>query len=495
METIVDIGPGRLRGRVTDGIHVFKGIPYAAPPFGPRRLQPPQPVQAWSGVRDALVWGAKPPQAPYPAPLEVFLPELDVPGEDCLTLNVWSPDLRAAGLPVMVWIPVAGFEHGTAAVPFYDGSRFARDGVVLVSINSRAAAEGLAYLEGGAANRGLLDQLAALEWVRDNIAAFGGDPDNVTVAGESAGGHSIGTLLSMPRAEGLFRRAIIQSGGGHAVFPVPTAQRVARALADRLGVAATREALAAVPVDQLLQAQGQLTGDLMANPDPQRWGPEVAVGGLLWAPVLDGDVVAARPIDRIAAGAGGGIDLLAGSNLEEWNLFLVPSGAIDQITPEMLAGVTAAYGLPVEQALVAYRATHPGAGPGELLAAITGDWWFRIPALQLADAHAAGPAATYMYEFAWRSPQFEGRLGACHGLEIAFVFDTLGLDTEPTAGPAPPQQLAEAMHAAWVAFVTGGNPGWAAYDLDRRATMRFDTTSEVIDDPRAAVRDLWDGVR
>ena len=285
MEATVDIRSGKLRGRRTDGVHVFKGIPYAAPPFGAHRLQPPQPVQAWSGVRDALDWGAKPPQAPYPAPLDVFLPELDVPGEDCLTLNVWSPDLKAAGLPVMVWIPVAAFEHGTAAVPAYDGSRFARDGVVLVSINSRVGAEGFAYLEGGTANRGLLDQVAALEWVRDNIAAFGGDPDNVTVAGESAGGHSIGTLLSMPRAEGLFRRAIIQSAGGHAVFPVPTAQRVARALADRLGVAATRDALAAVPVEQLLQAQGQLAGELMANPDPSagaaRW-PSVGCCGRQW---------------------------------------------------------------------------------------------------------------------------------------------------------------------------------------------------------------------
>jgi para-nitrobenzyl esterase len=495
MESILDIRPGKVRGRLTDGVHVFKGIPYAAPPFGPHRLRPPQPVEAWSGVRDALAWGAKPPQMPYPSPWDVLIPERDVPSEECLTLNVWSPDLGSTRLPVMVWITGGEFEHGTAAMDIYDGSRFAHDGVVLVSLNYRVGAEGFAYLEGGSANLGLLDQLAALHWVQDTIAAFGGDPRNVTVFGQSAGALSIGTLLSMPRAEGLFRRAVVQSGGGDYVLPVSDAQKVAGALAGRLGIEPTRDALAAVPVDRALQAQERLKADLMTNPEPERWGREVTVRMTPWAPMIDGDVVPARPIDRITAGAGGGIDLLAGANLDEFNFFLVPSGAIDSIPPEMPARVAATYGLPVKKTLAAYRAERPGAGPGELLAAIQGDWYFRIPTLRLADAHASGPAATYMYEFAWHSPQYDGLLGACHGLEIPFVFDTLDVDTEPLAGPAPPQHLADAMHAAWVAFATTGNPGWPAYDLDRRATMRYDTTSEVVDDPRAAVRGLWDGVR
>jgi carboxylesterase type B len=426
----------------------------------------------------------------------LLLQEIAVPGEDCLTLNIWSPDLGSAGLPVMVWIPGGMYEyHGTGASPWYDGSRFARDGIVCVTINYRVGAEGFLYLGEGNANRGLLDQIAALEWVRENIAAFGGDPGNVTIFGESAGAMSVGTLLSMPRAEGLFRRAVAQSGAAHHVSSVSTAQRVGQRLAEKLGVAATREAIAALPVDRLLQAQAELRDDLVAHPDPERWGREVAVSMLPWQPVVDGDLIPARPLDRIAAGAGAGIDLMVGTNTDEHRLFLVTVGAIDQVTAEALAGAVAVYGLPVEATLAAYRAAHPGASAGDLLAAIQTDWYWRIPAIRLADTHAKNASAAYMYEFAWRSPQFDGRLGACHALEIPFVFDTLGHGTEQLWGTDPPQQLADTMHAAWVAFATTGDCGWPKYDLGRRATMRFGITSEVVDDPRSAERALWEGVR
>jgi carboxylesterase type B len=305
---------------------------------------------------------------------------------------------------------------------------------------------------------------------------------------------SVGTLLSMPRAEGLFGRAIAQSGGAHQVIPAESAKKVGRQLAERLGVAATRAAIAAVPVDRLLQVQAELKADLMAHPDPERWGAEVVATLLPWQPVVDGDVIPVRPIDRIVAGAGAGVDLMAGATTDEWNFFLVPGGAIDQITPEVLAGAVMASGLPVEATLGSYGAMHPGAGPGELLAAVQGDRIFRIPAIRLADAHANSASATYMYEFAWRSPQFGGRLGACHGAEIAFVFDTLGDGSEALAGADPPQQLAERMHAAWIGFARSGDPGWPRYDLTRRATMRFDTRSVVVDDPRSRERVLWEGI-
>jgi carboxylesterase type B len=410
-----------------------------------------------------------------------------------LNLNIWSPELGAAGLPVMVWIPGGMFEHGTGAA--YDGSRFARDGIVCVTINYRVCAEGFLYLGDGNADLGLLDQIAALEWVQENIAAFGGDPNNVTIFGESAGAMSVGTLLSMPRAAGLFRRAIAQSGAAHQVISAATAQRIGLHLAEKLGVEATREAIAAVPVDRLLQAQAELKADLLAQPDPQRWGAEVVASTLPWQPVVDGDVIPARPIDRLVAGAGAAVDVIVGTNTDEWRLFLVLNGALDHVTDEALAGAVTAYGLPVEATLAAYRAAHQGASAGDLLAAIQTDWWCRIPALRLADAHAKSTSATYMYEFAWRSPQFNGRLGACHALEIAFVFDTLGNGTAPLLGTHPPQQLADTMHAAWVAFATSGDTGWPKYDLSRRATMRFDTTLEVMDDPRSAERALWEGVR
>lgn len=498
MNAVVKTRYGEVRGSVADGVNTFKGLPYAAPPFGANRLRPPQPVAPWSGVRDGLTYGPKAPQMPYPPPVDVLLPEFAVPGEDCLNLNIWSPDLGSAGQPVMVWIPGGMFEyHGTGAAPWYDGSRFARDGIVCVTINYRVGAEGFLYLGDGIANLGLLDQVAALEWVRENIAAFGGDPGNVTIFGESAGAMSVGTLLSMPRAEGLFRRAIAQSGAAHHVSSAASARRVGLRLAEKLGVEATREAIAAVPLDRVLAAQAELRADLLAHPDPERWGGEVVASMLPWQPVVDGDIIPARPIDRIVAGAGADIDVVVGTNTDEWRLFLVPDGAIEHVTDEALVAVVAAYGLPVEASLDAYRAAHPGASAGDLLAAIQTDWYWRIPAIRLADAHAtnAKTSPTYMYEFAWRSPQFNGLLGACHALEIAFVFDTLGNGTEPLLGADPPQQLADTMHAAWVAFATNGDCGWPKYDLGRRATMRFDITSEIVDDPRCAERALWEGVR
>jgi carboxylesterase type B len=426
--------------------------------------------------------------------MKLFLPELTIAGEDCLNLNIWSPDLGSARHPVMVWIPGSAFKVGTAATAYYDGSHFARDGIVCVTINYRVGADGFLYWGEGNANRALLDQIAALQWVQENIAAFGGDPGNVTVFGESAGAMCIGSLLSMPRAQGLFHRAIAQSGAAHPVISAATARCIGEILAEKLGVAATREAIAAVPVDRLLEAQVELEADLFAHPDPQRWGAEVVAGGL-WQPVVDGEVIPARPIDRIVAGASADIEVLVGTNTDEWRLFLVVGGTIDHVTDEALTRAVAAYGLPVEATLAAYRAAHPGESAGGLLAAIQSDWWVRIPALRLADAHAKSSAATYMYEFAWRSPQFNGRFGACHGLEIPFVFDTLGYRTEPLVGDNPPQQLADTMHSAWVSFATCGDPGWPKYELKRKATMRFDTISELVDDPRSAERALWKGLR
>lgn len=501
-ETVVQTRYGAVRGSVADGIHIFKGIPYAAPPFGANRLLPPQPVVPWSGVRDALTFGPKPPQPDYPPDVSAMLPELVGPGEDCLNLNIWTPELGSARRPVMVWIPGSAFQFGTAATTYYDGAHFARDGVVCVTINYRVGPEGFLYLgerDGiGNANRSLLDQIAALQWVQENISAFGGDPGNVTVFGESGGAMSIGILLSMPRAKGLFRRAICQSGAAHPVISAATARKVGAILAEKLGVEATREAIAAVPIEREVAAQVELMEDLAAHPDPERWGAEVAVSMTLWQPVLDGDVIPARPMDRIGAGASAEVDVLVGTNRDEWRLFLVVGEAIAQITEEALTGAIAAYGLPIEATLDGYRAIHPGASPGDLIAALQGGWWCRVPSIRLADARAAyanSTASTYMYEFAWRSPQLNGRLGACHALEIPFVFDTLGYETQSLCGNEPPQQLADTMHAAWVAFATTGDPGWPRYETKRRATMRFDTASTVVDDPLAAERALWESVR
>jgi carboxylesterase type B len=421
-----------------------------------------------------------------------------------LNLNIWTPDLGSAGLPVMVWIQGGAFEMGSTAA--YNGTNFARDGVVCVVINWRLGADGFLDLGDGNANAGLLDQVAALEWVRDNIAAFGGDPGNVTVFGQSAGAMSIGVLLAMPRADGLFRRAILQSGAAHHAIDSGTAQRIGELLAAKLGVPATREEIAAVPTQRLLAAQAQLRADLAARPDPEQWGQEVVASRMLWQPTIDGDVIPGRPIERIAAGAGAAVDIMVGSNTEDWQMFLAITGVLAKVTEQDLAESKSvdgfpplsAYGIPADIALREYRSHYPESSPGELLAAVETDWWVRIPALRLAEAHAAAAgtsgARTYMYEFGWRAPG----LGAVHAVEVPFVFDSLDKGSRlfgPLLGADPPQALADAMHTAWVSFAAAGDPGWRLYDRVSRATMFFDTTSGIVYDPRAWERDLWNDIR
>ena len=493
---VVTTRQGQVRGQVRGGVVAFKGIPYAAPPFGPNRFQPPRPPERWDGVREALEYGRVAPQPPYAPPFDQLLGDQGRPGEDCLNLNVWTPDPSGGGLPVMVWIHGGSFVRGSGALPTYDGSRFARDGVVCVTINYRLGADGFLYLGDGIANRGLLDQVAALVWVQENIRAFGGDPARVTIFGESAGAFSVATLLSMPRARGLFRRAIAQSGAAQHTSSVPTAQLVGRNLADKLGVAPTMAAIAAVSLERLVEAEAELGTELAVRPDPARWG-EVSSNAMIFEPVVDGEVVPGRPIERIVEGAAADLDLMVGTTTEEWRFFLVPGGAIDRVTEDRLAATARLMGLDVEHTLAVYRATLPRATSGDLLAALITDWFFRIPAIRLAEAHAQHGSSSYVYEFAWRSPLFDGRFGAVHALEIGFVFDNLGRAGAMTlAGREPPQALADVMHRAWVAFATGGAPGWSPYDIRARRVMRFDGAGgTVVVDPAADERRLWDGIR
>jgi para-nitrobenzyl esterase len=494
MDPVVFVPQGQLRGSEKDGILSFKGIPYAAAPFGANRFAAPAVAPSWSGVRDAVEYGPTAPKPPYPSPIDALLPDPVTPGDECLNLNVWTPGTDSPTHPVLVWIHGGAFVNGSGAVGVYDGSRFARDGVVCVTFNYRLGVDGFGLIEGAPANRGLLDQVAALQWVRDNIAAFGGDPDAVTIAGESAGAMSVTTLLSMPAAAGLFRRVVAQSGAGHNVLPVSTAARVTAALAERLGTHPTAEGFAAVPVAELVAAQAELSASIAAAPNPAVWG-EIASHMMAFEPVIDGETVPARPIDRLADGVATDIDVLIGTNTDEHALFLVPSGVVDIINDDLLAMALASVGADVAAVTAAYRAAQPAATPGELLVAAIGDWFFAVPAIRLAEARSTQRSDTYVYEFGWRSPQFGGRLGACHALEIGFVFDNLDdVSGEPLAGSAPPQVLADEMHSAWVAFVTSGDPGWAPYGNDR-TVHRFATPSETVNDPHPAQRRAWDGIR
>jgi para-nitrobenzyl esterase len=496
----VQTSDGAVRGITRNGVHAFLGIPYAAPPFGPRRFAAPQQPERWDGVRSATEYGPTVPKPSYAPPYDVLLPEPQIPGEDCLNLNVWTPDPGASGLPVFVWIHGGAFVYGSGAVPVYDGTAFARDGVVCVTINYRLGVDGfLQFADDGPANRGLLDQVAALRWVQENIAAFGGDPARVTIGGESAGAMSVASLLAMPSARGLFRQAVAQSGAGHHALTAATATRIGGYLAEGLGVPATREALAAVPVDRLIAAQQGLAAEVALMPDPGRFG-EVAANLLAFEPVIDGDQLPDLPIRAIAAGSARDVAVLVGANRDEQRLFLVPNGVVDMVTDQLLQLAVAGYGLPADHALELYRGARPGGTPGDLLADITTDWYFRLPAIRLAEAVtqqglAAGGRA-WVYEFSWPSPQFGGRLGACHALELGFTFDTLEHEAHGALmGTAAPQDLADAMHGAWVRFVTDGDPGWAPYDVQRRPVQDFGVQVQVVDDPRGAQRALWDGIR
>jgi len=487
MHSVVKTTAGEVRGEVSDGVARYLGMPYAAAPFGERRLRAPAPVPAWDGVRNALEHGPTAPAPGYPEVMAEILPAVHIPGEEILNLSVWTPEGGGAGLPVMVWIHGGAFVNGSSSLPTYDGTAFARDGVVLVGVNYRLGVEGFLHLPDTDANRGLLDQVAALAWVQDNIAAFGGDAGNVTVFGESAGAMSVGALLAMPAARGLFRRAILQSGAGHHAISAATAGRVAGYAAEILGVPATREALAGFAPERLVEVQKTLSADSASKPDPGRWG-EISANGMVFEPVVDGEVLQQLPVEAVAAGASAEVEIMVGSNRDEQRLFLAPTGLMESATEPMLAAVAAAYRLP-DGALDRYRALRPDASPGIVLADVATDWFFRIPAIRLAEVHGRA----HVYEFDWASSALGGKLGACHALELGFVFDTLTASGGLT-GNAPPQELADAMHRAWVAFAASGDPGWGSYG-EQRHVRRFAGRVETVTDPRGETRELWTGIR
>ena len=489
----VQVAQGTLRGTVDHGVPAYLGIPYAAPPFGELRMQPPAPPASWDGVRDATAYGPTVPKGEYPPQYRPFLPEPVIAGQDCLNLNVWTPDPTASGLPVFVWIHGGSFMNGSGAVAAYRGSAFARDGVVCVTINYRLQAEGFLHTDDGTSNIGLLDQIAALEWVRDNIAAFGGDPAKVTVGGESAGAMSVTTLLSMPRTRGLFRAAITQSGAAAHTMSTETAAKVTALLAEELGVEPTHAAIAAQPPETVHRAAEKLTNEVQTAPDPAKWG-ELALSLLPFMPTVDGAVLARSPLEALADGAGSDVALLTGSNAEEARLFLVAPGMIELVDEPTALGGAAAYGLDGPTAQQVY--SDAGSSHGDVLAAVITDWFFTVPAIRVAEARAEA-GRTWMYRCDYRSTAGEGLLGAAHATEIPFVFDTLDTpDAVALLGPDAPQEVADAMHVAWVRFITDGDPGWGPYDTATRTTQLFTAEGTSTEDhPNADRLALWESVR
>ncbi|MDY0909212.1 carboxylesterase/lipase family protein [Microbacterium sp. CFBP9034] len=465
---ILSVSSGTVRGTRVDGIDRFLGIPYAAPPVGDLRFRPPVPPSAWEGERDASAPGATAPQAAYPQALAGYLPTVEVAGDDFLTVNVWTPADHALRepLPVLVFVHGGALTRGSTALAAYDGVSFARHGIVFVAVQYRLGQEGFAVLDDVPQNLGVLDQQAALRWVRREIAAFGGDPARVTVMGQSAGANTLTALLALPHAAELFDRAILQSGPLSAQ-PAKKAGRMSRAVAKRLGVPATRDGFASVPPAALVAAQTAVS----AAGTPLGRGPAVALA-------VGGEAVPVDPLAALLAGAGRGIPVLIGSTSEEYRLWFVPGGTIDRITGATLTLARIASRVP-KRIVDAHRRRRPGASSGELLGEVMTDILLRGPITRFADSRTDAAAPTWVYEFRWRSPV--DRLGAAHAMELGFVFDHLDVpDAVALGGEDAPQALADAMHSAWVAFTVDGDPGWERWS-QRRPVQAFDADGGHVD--------------
>jgi para-nitrobenzyl esterase len=401
---------------------------------------------------------------------------------------------------VLVWIHGGGFRTGQGAIPWYDGSSFARGGIVVVSINYRLGALGFAQLGeiGGrdyaaSGSLGIQDQLAALRWVRENITGFGGDPGQVTIAGESAGGMSVGILLGVAGASGLFRAAIAQSGAAHHALDADAGAEVARHFAKALGASSIDEILSAPP-ERILAAQAEVEKLSRERVIADASG----IAGMPFLPVVDGTAIDAAPLDSIRAGRAREVNVLIGTNADEMTLFGLPD-----VDDARLVRVAERHFADAEQAAATYRAERAGASARELALAIATDHVFRIPAVRLAESQAASGGRAWKYLFSWKSRAFGGRLGATHALEIQFVFNTLErAGVEALLGPGErPDALAQTMHAAWAAFVKTGDPAcdatgaWTGYAPQTREVMEFGERVGALRDPGAATRALWDGVR
>lgn len=470
MNPVVVTSAGKVRGTGRDGISCFQGIPFAAPPDGPLRFRPPTAPPAWDGIRDALAFGAAPPQlAPAPGAPAMWRPG---DGLDCLTVNVWTPDPGAANLPVMVWIYGGLWKHGSASMPHYDAATLAGSGVVVVTFNYRVGFEGFGHLPGVPDNRGLHDQIAALQWVRDNIGAFGGDSGNVTVFGQSAGAASAVLLMAAPAARGLFRRAIAQSVPAGARTRTE-AETITATIARAAGVPATWDGLAGLPPEALLAVQD---APLHTRED----------GFSAFGPVIDGDLVTGQPWAALETGAGRDVDLVCGFTHEEYRgQGPAPAAGVD------LELVAEAVGLGKEAA-ASYHRAHPGLTDTDLFTVMLSDALVRIPTTRVARSHARAGGPTWLYDFAWQGPT----LGAAHGIDVPFTF---GNATSRYAarflGSPPPSDFADLsgrLRTAWTSFAATGDPGWPRFTPDQPTTRVWNLPPADTCYPLEASRQIWE---
>ena len=508
----VEISGGALRGALVEGIAAFKAIPYAAPPLGALRFLPPQPVAPWSGERDATAYAGRAPQAGLRSAtrpeLETFsgAPDTSPDSEDCLTLHVWTPAVSdGAKRPVMVWLHGGAFSYGSANSERLRGSRLAKRGdVVVVTVNHRLNIFGHLDLSeiGGEAfsksgNAGTLDMVAALEWVRDNIAQFGGDPGNVTIFGESGGGGKVSTLLAMPCAAGLFHKAIIQSGATIRHRTRARALKLTSLVLKELGIGENAVArLRSLPVAALLAAIKPAERALGAS--EHRFFDRYPFG-----PVVDGDVLPNHPFDPAAPAIMRDIPLLIGDMKDEMASFLAPDDLVWNRTlseSQMEERVRAVAGDRTAEVVETYRRAYPGASAADRLIATATDSNFRIRSLTLATRRAANATApVWMYSFEWESPVLGGKMKAPHAMDVPFTFDTIDL-TSATGDSDIAKHLAATMSGVWAAFARNGVPDhpsiphWPAYDTTTRATLMLDAECRIENDPRGETRALWQDI-
>lgn len=488
-EWVISTMEGKVQGISTDNNQVvsFRGIPYAADPFTPdRRFKAPQPMKPWQGVLNTTQF--MPPVIQPSRGKTVSV----VGAAGNLTLNIWAPQSTLKSrhkVPVMVWIPGGAFIRSDASESVYNGKHFAEQGLVVVTINYRVGVDGFMHIPGMPDNRGILDQIAALKWVQQNIARFGGNPGKVTVFGQSSGAESVAILLGTPSARGLFQKAIMQSPPMQSVTPSQSL-KIAQAFAKKVHVKLNAKSISQVPYLELVKTVLSM-GNAIQN--RSQWG-QLSWGGTAFLPITGTHLIPKTPLQNLKKYADSHIPVIVGCTDNESRLYIVALGLIDTVKESTLKQLIADMHLP-KGALDVYE-DQPNYSVGDAYADAMSDYTFRMPAQHIADALVKNGNPVWDYQFGWRSPMDNGRLWAAHFVDVPYTFEILNTPQAISfVGENPDKALSELIHNNWSHFAKTGYPNWTRYDLQDRPTMKFNSISKELNDPLRSRRELWEHYR